>query len=460
MGDINDDGIDDFAVSAHLNSAGGSDAGRAYVFLGVPGPYPVSLSAGDAFYKVTGEAAGDAFGISIASVRDVDGDGVRELLVGAWKSDAGGIDAGRAYLFSGADGAPIHTWTGETTGDVFGWEVADAGDVDGDGIIDVVIGAYRNDNGGTDAGRAYVYSGSTGSLLFTITGEAGEDWLGYAVSGAGDLNGDDYDDVIVGASENDAVAKNTGRAYVFFGGPGAYPVDHAAADADWILDGEEVKDRFGASVSGIGDVNGDSVPDLAIGALARGTLGHGRTGQAYVISGHDGTVLHTFDGEAKGDDYGNWVDGNADFDQDGMNDLIVSAFSSDAGGTDAGRVHVYFFGDDDADGFVKNCDNCPGVPNPDQAPIAFDEMIVASAPNTFSWTVPQDIDWVRGDLAFLRFYATNGGGAKRQADSMTDRTEPGVDQGFYYLIKLGGMCEGGSWQTVPGAEPLRDSLLP
>jgi subtilisin family serine protease len=460
MGDINGDGLADFAVSTHLNDAGGVNAGRAYVFLGVPGPYPVGLSAADAFYSVAGESMDDELGISMASTRDVDGDGARELLVGAWKSDAGGVDAGRAYLFSGADGAPIHTWTGEATGAVLGWEVADAGDVDGDGVTDVIVGAYLNDHGGTDAGRAYVYSGSTGSTLFTITGEAEEDWLGIGVSGAGDLNGDDYDDVIVGASENDTVAKNMGRAYVFFGGPGPYPLAHAAADADWILDGETVKDRFGVSVSGIGDVNGDSVPDLAIGALTRGVLGRGRIGQAYVISGDDGTVLHTFPGEAKDDDYGKWVDGNSDFDQDGVNDLIVSGFLNDGGGVDAGRVYVYFFHDDDADGFVTNCDNCPGVFNPDQEAIAFDQMIVASAHDTFSWTVPRDIDWVRGDLAFLRFLATNGGGAERLADSLTDVTEPVVGRGLYYLVKFGGMCEGGSWQTVPGAEPARDMLLP
>jgi hypothetical protein len=460
MGDINDDGFDDFAVSAHLESSGAASAGRAYVFLGVPGPYPVSLSAGDALYHVTGEAASDALGISLASTRDVDGDGVRELLVGAWKNDAGGIDAGRAYLFSGTDGAPIHTWTGDTTGDVLGWEVADAGDVDGDGVIDVIIGGHLSNVGGTDAGRAWVYSGSTGSLLFSITAEAAGDFLGIGVSGAGDLNGDDYDDVIVGASENDTVAKNSGRAYVFFGGPGPYPVDHAATDADWILEGEEVKDRFGISVSGIGDVNGDFVPDLAIGALERGVPGRGRIGQAYLISGYDGDVLHTFPGETKEDEYGKWVDGNSDFDQDGMNDLIVSAFESDAGGADAGRVFIYFFNDDDADGFVTNCDNCPGLFNPDQQALAFDPMIVASTPDTFSWAVPQDIDWVRGDLAFLRFYATNGGGAERLTDSLTDLTEPIAGRGLYYLVKFGGMCEGGSWQTELGAEPLRDMLLP
>jgi subtilisin family serine protease len=460
MGDVNGDGLDDFAVSAHLNSSGPAAAGRAYVFLGRPGPYPVSLSAGNAFYNLTGEAAGDSFGISIASTRDVDADGVRELLVGAWNNDAGGADAGRAYLFSGADGAPIHTWNGPAAGDQFGWEVADAGDVNGDGITDVIVGAYLNDAGGTDAGGAYVYSGSTGALLFSIHGEAEEDWLGISVAGAGDLNGDDYDDVIVGASENDAAVDRAGRAYVFFGGPGPYPVVHGAVGADWILDGEEFKDRFGMSVSNIGDVNGDTVTDLAVGASNHGAVGRGRTGGAYVISGQTGDVLHTFTGEVAGDESGKWVDGNSDFDLDGMNDLIIGAFLNDDGGEDAGRVYVYFLGDDDADGFVTNCDNCPGVFNPDQEPIVFDQMIVASAPNTFSWTVARDIDWVRGNLAFLRFYATNGGGTKRLADSVTDRATPAVGQGFFYLVKLGGMCEGGSWQTVLGEESLRDALLP
>ena len=209
-GDVNNDGFDDLIVGALFNDAGGTDAGRAYVFSGLNG---------DTIYVFTGEAAGDFFG-RVASAGDVDNDGFDDIIVGAYGNDAGGTQAGRAYVFSGQTGDTIYVFTGEAAGDRFGLSVASAGDVDNDGFDDLIVGAYLNDAGGTDAGRAYVFSGQTGDTIYVFTGEAANDEFGISVASAGDVNNDGFYDLIVGARLNDAGGNRAGRAYVFSGQSG------------------------------------------------------------------------------------------------------------------------------------------------------------------------------------------------------------------------------------------------
>ncbi len=166
-------------------------------------------------YIFTGGAAGDNFGFSVASAGDVNNDGFDDLIVGASWNDAGGNNAGRAYVFSGQTGDTLHIFTGEAEFDLFGASVASAGDVDNDGFDDLIVGAYSNDAAGSSAGRAYVFSGQGGNTLYTFTGEASGDFLGWSVASAGDVNNDSFDDLIVGAFWNDAGGTDAGRAYVF-----------------------------------------------------------------------------------------------------------------------------------------------------------------------------------------------------------------------------------------------------
>ena len=172
-----------------------------------------------------GEAAFDNFGISVSGAGDVNGDGFADVIVGAYLNDAGGGNAGRAYVYYGgpaADAVADLTLTGEAAGDEFGISVSGARDVNGDGFADVIVGANLNDAGGGEAGRAYVYYGGPGADAvadLTLTGEAAGDQFGYSVSGAGDVRGDGFADVIVGASLNDAGGLFAGRAYVYYGGP-------------------------------------------------------------------------------------------------------------------------------------------------------------------------------------------------------------------------------------------------
>jgi hypothetical protein len=269
-GDVNGDGYADVIVGAPLNDAGGSAAGRSYVYHGGP------VADATVDLVLTGEATGDYFGNSVAGAGDVNGDGYGDVIVGAPLNDAGGFGCGRAYVYYGgpaADEAADLVLTGEAIGDNFGNSVAGTGDVNGDGYGDVAVGANGADAGGMETGRAYVYHGGSAPDAvadLVMTGEAEGDYFGYSVSGAGDVNGDGYDDVIAGANENDAGGPAAGRAYVFHGGPGA------DAMRDVIFTGDVGFGAFGNSVCGAGDVTGDGFGDVIVGAP-------GGAGRAYVI---------------------------------------------------------------------------------------------------------------------------------------------------------------------------------
>ena len=250
-GDVNGDGYDDVIVGAYGNATGGIDAGRAYIYYG-----------GNIFNSIadvilTGAAASDFFGSSVSAAGDVNGDGYDDVVVGANSNDAGGNDAGRAYIYFG--GSSMNNTadvilTGAAANDAFGSSVSTAGDVNGDGYSDVIIGAPYNDAGGIDAGRAYIYFGGSSMnnvVDVTTTGAAANDNFGYSVSTSGDVNGDGFADVIVGAYLNDAGGTDAGRAYIYFGGSSMNNI------VDVTLTGAAANDNFGWSVSTSGDVNGD-----------------------------------------------------------------------------------------------------------------------------------------------------------------------------------------------------------
>ena len=234
---------DHFVVSKTLI---GSRSTHAHVYRGrgrlvamIVGAVAIAASAGESLaissrtlFAPTGAAASDFFGSSVGTAGDVNGDGYADVIVGANGNDAGGLNAGRAYVYYGgpaADAVADLTLTGAAAGDFFGYSISGAGDVNGDGYADVIVGAYANDAGGADAGRAYVYFGgpsADATADLTLTGAAAGDNFGISVGTAGDVNGDGYADVIVGALLNDAGGVDAGRAYVYYGGPGP----DAAAD--------------------------------------------------------------------------------------------------------------------------------------------------------------------------------------------------------------------------------------
>ena len=270
IGDVNDDGFGDVVVGAYESSAGAYKAGRVYVFLGSPGPYPQNISADSAYYILTGDDAEARFGASVAGVGDIDLDGYDDFIIGEEGDDAGGTNAGAAHVISGQTGNLLYKFNGEFPNDRHGIGVSGAGDVNGDGWPDVVVGS---DLYGGWTGKAYVYSGQDGTLLIDITGEAGGDRFGHFVSNAGDMNGDGFDDVLLSAYINDAGGHYAGRAYVVFGGNGPYPVSMNASEVDFIFTGEAANDRFGWSIACAGNLNNDCTDEIIIGAVDEDHVG-------------------------------------------------------------------------------------------------------------------------------------------------------------------------------------------
>ncbi|HQO19583.1 MAG TPA: FG-GAP-like repeat-containing protein [Acidobacteriota bacterium] len=332
-GDVNGDGYSDVIVGAY---AANSFVGKAYLYLG--GASGLSASAG---WTTAGEASSDYFGCSVATAGDVNGDGYSDVIVGAWPYSS---SVGKAYLFLGsASGLSVATsWTavGETPGDGFGISVATAGDVNGDGYSDVIVGAYGA-NG--FAGKAYLYlggaSGLSASAGWTRSGQAAYDCFGYSVASAGDVNGDGYSDIIVGAHELTNIYDNEGRAYVYLGGPTG-----PAATAGWTAEGGQTTAWFGCSVATAGDVNGDGYSDIIVGAHGYSN-GQNFEGRANVYlgasTGPAASAEWAATGEAANNNFGYSVATAGDVNGDGYADVIVGAYGANS---QAGKAYLYLGG--------------------------------------------------------------------------------------------------------------------
>jgi len=323
--DINGDGFSDIVVGAWGGDGGGTDSGGAYVFYGGPGADSVPDIA------IVGAEQEDYLGASVSGIGDFDGDGYDDFIVGSTKSDHFSMNFGAAFIYLGGPAADnvADLILGGPSG-FFGIAVSGAGDVNGDGYDDVIVGARYN--GGGNAGAAFVYYGGPGAdnvADLTLNGQSGE-WFGDSVSGGGDINGDGYDDLLVGAPNSNLDGTNAGRAYAYFGGPGADGI------ADLILLGDFEK-RLGSSVSIAGDLDGDGFDDLIAGA----PLGIGTT---YVYRGGvspDNIPDAALYGTALDDDFGMSVSGVGDLNGNGLHEFIVGAPSNSDGGSGAGRAYVF-----------------------------------------------------------------------------------------------------------------------
>ena len=215
----------------------------------------------------------------------------------------------------------IHTFVGENGGDQFGWVSENAGDIDKDGVNDLIVSAIGF---GSNHGRVYVYSGATGDLLFPpITGAVGGWQLGRSVGAAGDVNNDGTLDVIVGAT-----GVGAGRAFVYSGVDGSVLRSFL---------GEVSGDLFGSAVTGIGDIDRDGCADLLITAV-RHDAGGNDSGRAYVYSGLDSSLMGTVDGETASDSFGSGAALIGDLTNDGINDFVIGARNAISGN---GRAYVY-----------------------------------------------------------------------------------------------------------------------
>ncbi len=341
-GDVNGDGYADVIVGADGYTWNYVGEGWAAVYHGsaaglTPGPVWTGKGGQD----------GAAFGTSVGTAGDVNGDGYADVIVGARQYDDGEVDQGRASVYHGSaaglGAAPAWTAEGNQGGARFGSSVGTAGDANGDGYADVIVGAVLYDNDQADAGQATVYSGSQAGLAsipaWIVEGDQTMAQLGASVGTAGDVNGDGYSDIIVGAPDYDNDQTSEGRATVYHGGPSGLTTVPA-----WTAEGDQEGAHFGFSVGTAGDVNGDGYSDVIVGADG---YDNGQTdeGRAYVYHG-SATGLEVLPAwTAEGDQdfalFGFSVGTAGDVNGDGYGDVIVGATGYDHDQTDEGRASVY-----------------------------------------------------------------------------------------------------------------------
>jgi hypothetical protein len=297
-GDVDADGFDDLVVGMLGYNSLGS---RAQVISG---------ATGNVLHTFGVLSIGDAAGAG-----DVDGDGHDDVIVGDIGDATLGTSTGRATVFSGATGAVLHTFIGKATKDFFGISVAAAGDVDGDGFDDVVIGADQASTFNAGPGYVQIRSGQNGTLITELVGNSIGDRFGHSVSGAGDVDADGFDDVIIGAFGDDPAGTGSGSAVVF---------SIRTGQTLYAFLGSAANEALGRSVSGTGDVNNDGHADVIIGVPGESSV-FPQGGSARVMSGFDGSVLHAFFGDGPGDQLGSWVSGAGEVTGDCSADLIVGA---------------------------------------------------------------------------------------------------------------------------------------
>lgn len=315
-GDVDGDGVEDLIAGAMQGT------GSARVCSG---------ATGAVLYTFIGPESNGQYGRAVAGAGDVDGDGHADFWIGAPVTQGGLVE-----LRSGLDGSLSRTLSNPTNGGWFGATVAGAGDADGDGVGDVVVGSFGT---GSNKGSARVYSGRTGALLHTVKGQASSDFFGTSVAWLGDLDGDGRDEFAVGASSAGTVT--------VFSGLDASVVHHFVGDAAW--DGL-------SAVASAGDVDADGVPDLVLGAPYYDGPASS-AGYARVHSGVDGALLFQVYGEAK-DNLGWAVAGARDVNGDGLADVLVGAPRSSAGQS-TGHAVLFL-----TDGHFLGDEFCaPAVPN-------------------------------------------------------------------------------------------------
>ena len=379
-GDINGDGLADLLLGTRFGDPSAQRAGLSYVVFGKADVEPVDLREvgfNRGGFVLNGGSAGDQSGYSVAPAGDVNGDGWADLVIGAPMSSPDATNAagaGQSYVVFGrlglssvalsdvgtsVDGFVIR---GELAGDGSGWSVSGAGDVNGDGLADLIVGSPML--GEDDGGRAYVVFGKTGNAAVDLSAIASLDGTdgfavthalgaggnsGWDVSAAGDVNGDGLADLLIATPFTNANGTPLGRSHVVFGKADGASLDLGGVGGFSIL-GEDTGSQGPISVANVGDMNGDGLTDLLVGVAGAA----GGAGRSYVVFGQTdvqdielsavarGVGGFAISGQSTGGASGISVSAAGDVNGDGLADLIVSApdYGLDGGGS--GRSYVVF----------------------------------------------------------------------------------------------------------------------
>jgi hypothetical protein len=336
-GDVNGDGYSDVAVGSPgydetIVPPFYTDQGRACVYHGSASGLATASS-----WSGEGNQANAKYGYSVSTAGDVDGDGDSDIIIGAPDFDNGETNEGRVFVFHGGNETAIPNWTAEGNQSYayFGYSVSTAGDVNGDGYSDVIIGAYWYDPGVGRTGRAFAYLGSASGLandpVWTADGVSSQDNFGWAVSDAGDVNGDGYGDVVVGAHGYTNGQSHEGGAFVYHGSQSGLSMT-----PDWIGEADVASGQYGYSVSTAGDVNRDGFCDLIVSANDI------RGGKAFVYLGSLAGLAGAPAWEDSGQGYyGTSVSTAGDVNRDGYSDIIVGDPKYTNGETQEGAAYVY-----------------------------------------------------------------------------------------------------------------------
>ncbi|MBL8301066.1 MAG: FG-GAP repeat protein [Rhodanobacteraceae bacterium] len=389
-GDVNGDGVDDLIVGADMaNGQAGDRTGAAYVVYGKRPPYSATFALhtldGTNGFRLEGGASGDQIGRSVAAAGDFNADGIDDLVVGTTRgTSASGrifVVFGRSTAFpatisvaslDGSNGVVLDcgpVLSGSAVAVVDG-----AGDVNGDGVDDIVIGASGASSAAPGSGLAIVVFGRRspfpptlsmaaldGTDGFRLSGVQAE-MIGTSASGAGDINADGFDDIAIGAAQRyvSGVGPSTGSAYVVFGKSTPYAATTLTSSLDghsgFRIDGESAFSVLGKKVSGAGDINGDGFDDLVIGAPGFNDGAQQAAGAAYVITGRsaefsaqmnvsglDGANGLQLRSTASNGFLASSVSSAGDVNDDGFDDLLIGSHLANPNGQPhAGSSYVVF----------------------------------------------------------------------------------------------------------------------